>query len=158
MPVVISLLNACTGTAVAMAGFVLDSTPLIIAGALVGAAGGILTKLMADAMNRSLLNIIAGGFGTGDSDSGSQPTSAAGPVREVTVDDAALQLAYAAKVVIVPGYGLAAAQAQHETRRARRRPGRTRRGGQLRHPPGRRADARAHERAARRGQRPVPRS
>ena len=66
MPVVISLLNACTGTAVAMAGFVLDSTPLIIAGALVGAAGGILTKLMADAMNRSLVNIIAGGFGTGD--------------------------------------------------------------------------------------------
>src|SRR6185312_3098359 len=86
MPVVISLLNACTGTAVAMAGFVIDSTPLIIAGALVGAAGGILTKLMADAMNRPLLNIIAGGFGTGDSDS--QPTSMAGPVREVTVDDA----------------------------------------------------------------------
>jgi H+-translocating NAD(P) transhydrogenase subunit beta len=114
MPVVISLLNACTGTAVAMAGFVIDSTPLIIAGALVGAAGGILTKLMADAMNRSLLGIIAGGFGTGDNDTGSQPTSVTGPVREVTVDDAALQLAYAGKVVIVPGYGLAAAQAQHE--------------------------------------------
>lgn len=61
MPVVISLLNACTGVAVAMAGFVIDSTPLIIAGALVGAAGGIPTKLMANAMNRSLLNIIAGG-------------------------------------------------------------------------------------------------
>jgi NAD(P) transhydrogenase subunit beta len=113
MPVVISLLNACTGTAVAMAGFVIDSTPLIIAGALVGAAGGILTKLMADAMNRSLMNIIAGGFGTGDDDSGA-PTSVTGPVREVAVDDAALQLAYAGKVVIVPGYGLAAAQAQHE--------------------------------------------
>ena len=66
MPVVISLLNAFTGTAVAMAGFVIDSTPLIIAGALVGAAGAILTKLMADAMNRSIGNIIAGGFGTGD--------------------------------------------------------------------------------------------
>ena len=153
MPVVISLLNACTGTAVAMAGFVIDSTPLIIAGALVGAAGGILTKLMADAMNRPLVSIIAGGFGTGDSDSDSQPTSAAGPVREVTVDDAALQLAYAGKVVIVPGYGLAAAQAQHEARRTRRRPDRTRGRGQLRHPPGRRADARAHECAARRGQR-----
>ena len=114
MPVVISLLNACTGTAVAMAGFVLDSTPLIIAGALVGAAGAILTKLMADAMNRSLLNIIAGGFGTGDSDNAGPVTSATGSVREVTVDDAALQLAYASKVVIVPGYGLAAAQAQHE--------------------------------------------
>jgi NAD(P) transhydrogenase subunit beta len=113
MPVVISLLNACTGTAVAMAGFVLDSTPLIIAGALVGAAGGILTKLMADAMNRSLVSIVAGGFGTGDSDA---PVAVAGggTVREVSPDDAALQLAYAAKVVIVPGYGLAAAQAQHE--------------------------------------------
>jgi NAD(P) transhydrogenase subunit beta len=114
MPVVISLLNACTGTAVAMAGFVLDSTPLIIAGALVGAAGGILTKLMADAMNRSLVSIIAGGFGTGDEQLGSLAPPDGGTVREVTVDDAALQLSYAAKVVIVPGYGLAAAQAQHE--------------------------------------------
>ncbi|WP_329478867.1 NAD(P)(+) transhydrogenase (Re/Si-specific) subunit beta [Kribbella sp. NBC_01484] len=113
MPVVISLLNACTGTAVAMAGFVIGSTPLIIAGALVGAAGGILTKLMAVAMNRSLLSIVAGGFGTGDEQS--RPLVAAtGTVRSVTADDAALQLAYAAKVVIVPGYGLAAAQAQHE--------------------------------------------
>jgi len=114
MPVVISLLNACTGVAVAMAGFVINSTPLIIAGALVGAAGGILTKLMADAMNRSLLNIMAGGFGTGDDDAGGQPTAVTGTVREIAVDDAALQLAYAGKVVIVPGYGLAAAQAQHE--------------------------------------------
>ncbi|TCC24806.1 NAD(P)(+) transhydrogenase (Re/Si-specific) subunit beta [Kribbella speibonae] len=113
MPVVISLLNACTGTAVAMAGFVIGSTPLIIAGALVGAAGGILTKLMAVAMNRSLLNIIAGGFGTGD-EQGSPAVAATGTVRTVTADDAALQLAYAGKVVIVPGYGLAAAQAQHE--------------------------------------------
>jgi H+-translocating NAD(P) transhydrogenase subunit beta len=113
MPVVISLLNACTGTAVAMAGFVLDSTPLIIAGALVGAAGAILTKLMADAMNRSLVSIVAGGFGTGD---GGAPVAApsGGTVREASVDDAALQLAYASRVVIVPGYGLAAAQAQHE--------------------------------------------
>jgi NAD(P) transhydrogenase subunit beta len=114
MPVVISLLNACTGTAVAMAGFVINSIPLIIAGALVGAAGGILTKLMADAMNRSLPSIIAGGFGTGDEQAGALPAPGGGTVREVTVDDAALQLAYASKVVIVPGYGLAAAQAQHE--------------------------------------------
>ncbi len=114
MPVVISLLNACTGTAVAMAGFVINSTPLIIAGALVGAAGGILTKLMADAMNRSLVSIIAGGFGTGDSIAAGPSDSASGPVREITVDDAALQMAYASRVVIVPGYGLAAAQAQHE--------------------------------------------
>ncbi|MEV4350130.1 NAD(P)(+) transhydrogenase (Re/Si-specific) subunit beta [Actinoplanes sp. NPDC049596] len=112
MPVVISLLNACTGTAVAMAGFVLGSTPLIIAGALVGAAGAILTKLMADAMNRPIGAIIAGGYGTGDAVAVS--TGSSQQVREVTVDDAAIQLAYAEKVVIVPGYGLAAAQAQHE--------------------------------------------
>ena len=113
MPVVISLLNACTGTAVAMAGFVIGSTPLIIAGALVGAAGGILTKLMAVAMNRSLLSIVAGGFGTGDEEFRPAVT-ATSTVRTVTADDAALQLAYAGRVVIVPGYGLAAAQAQHE--------------------------------------------
>jgi proton-translocating NAD(P)+ transhydrogenase subunit beta len=113
MPVVISLLNAFTGTAVAMAGFVLESTPLIIAGGLVGAAGGILTKLMADAMNRPISAIVAGGYGTGDAvalAAGSGATA----VREISADDAAIQLAYATKVVIVPGYGLAAAQAQHE--------------------------------------------
>jgi H+-translocating NAD(P) transhydrogenase subunit beta len=114
MPVVISLLNACTGTAVAMAGFVLGSTVLIIAGALVGAAGAILTKLMADAMNRSIAAIVGGGYGTGDEQSGGTATAGRGPAREITVDDAAVQLAYAGKVVIVPGYGLAAAQAQHE--------------------------------------------
>jgi len=113
MPVVISLLNAFTGTAVAMAGFVIDKPVLIIAGALVGAAGTILTKLMADAMNRSIVNIIVGGFGTGD---GAQPAAVTGDVsvRQVTADDAAIQLGYASKVIIVPGYGLAAAQAQHE--------------------------------------------
>ncbi|BCB89537.1 NAD(P)(+) transhydrogenase (Re/Si-specific) subunit beta [Phytohabitans suffuscus] len=114
MPVVISLLNAFTGTAVAMAGFVIGSTPLIIAGALVGAAGAILTKLMADAMNRSIGAIIAGGFGTGDENAGGPAAGATGTVRQTTVDDAAIQLAYASKVIIVPGYGLAAAQAQHE--------------------------------------------
>ena len=113
MPVVISLLNAFTGTAVAMAGFVIDKPVLIIAGALVGAAGSILTKLMADAMNRSIVNIVVGGFGTGDS---IQPAAVTGDVsvRQVTADDAAIQLGYAGKVIIVPGYGLAAAQAQHE--------------------------------------------
>ena len=112
MPVVISLLNAFTGTAVAMAGFVLDSNPLIIAGALVGAAGTILTLLMADAMNRSVLAIMKGGFGVDQPGAG--PVGAQGTVRETSVDDAALQLAYARSVVVVPGYGLAAAQAQHE--------------------------------------------
>jgi NAD(P) transhydrogenase subunit beta len=111
MPVVISLLNAFTGTAVAMAGFVIGNSGLIIAGALVGASGAILTKLMADAMNRSVLSIVAGGFGTGDGDGSATPVDAS--VRRVTVDDAAIQLAYASRVAIVPGYGLAAAQAQH---------------------------------------------
>jgi NAD(P) transhydrogenase subunit beta len=112
MPVVISLLNAFTGTAVAMAGFVIGNWALIVAGALVGASGGILTKLMADAMNRSLANIIVGGFGTGDSAVAVGPAADA-HVRSIAADDAAIQLAYASKVIIVPGYGLAAAQAQH---------------------------------------------
>jgi NAD(P) transhydrogenase subunit beta len=115
MPVVISLLNSFTGTAAAMSGFVLESPLLIIAGALVGAAGGILTKLMADAMNRSLLNIMIGGFG-GAEGTQADPTATGGTVREVGVDDAAIQLAYAQNVIIVPGYGLAVAQAQHACR------------------------------------------
>ena len=112
MPVVISLLNAFTGTAVAMAGFVIGNWALIIAGALVGASGGILTKLMADAMNRSIGNIIVGGFGTGDSVA--VAAGGSGSIQSVAADDAAIQMAYASKVIIVPGYGLAAAQAQHE--------------------------------------------
>jgi NAD(P) transhydrogenase subunit beta len=112
MPVVISLLNAFTGTAVAMAGFVLGNPVLIIAGALVGASGTILTKLMADAMNRSIPSIIVGGFGTGDSAPAGGGRDA--HVREVSADDVAIQLAYASKVMFVPGYGLAAAQAQHQ--------------------------------------------
>ncbi|HYZ56223.1 MAG TPA: NAD(P)(+) transhydrogenase (Re/Si-specific) subunit beta [Streptosporangiaceae bacterium] len=113
MPVVISLLNAFTGTAVAMAGIVINNWALIIAGALVGASGGILTKLMADAMNRSLANIIVGGFGTGDAAAVVAGPGGDAQVRSIAADDAAIQLAYAAKVIIVPGYGLAAAQAQH---------------------------------------------
>ena len=112
MPVVISLLNAFTGTAVAMAGFVIGNWALIVAGALVGASGGILTKLMADAMNRSLANIIVGGFGTGDT-AAAAAVSGDVSIRSIAADDAAIQLAYASKVIIVPGYGLAAAQAQH---------------------------------------------
>jgi NAD(P) transhydrogenase subunit beta len=115
MPVVISLLNSFTGTAVAMAGFVLDNPVLIIAGALVGASGAILTKLMADAMNRSVINIMVGGFGGGEGTVGA--VSGAGhSVRELGVDDAAIQLAYASSVIVVPGYGLAVAQAQHAMR------------------------------------------
>jgi NAD(P) transhydrogenase subunit beta len=115
MPVVISLLNSFTGTAVAMAGFVLDNPVLIIAGALVGAAGAILTKLMADAMNRSVINIMVGGVGGGEGTVGA--VSGAGhSVRELGMDDAAIQLAYASSVIVVPGYGLAVAQAQHAMR------------------------------------------
>jgi H+-translocating NAD(P) transhydrogenase subunit beta len=115
MPVVISLLNSGTGLAAAMAGLVLNNPVLIIAGALVGASGAILTKLMADAMNRSVLNVMLGGFGGGEAVAGSA-AGAGGAVREVGVDDVAIQLAYAQKVIIVPGYGLAVAQAQHAVR------------------------------------------
>lgn len=114
MPVVIALLNAFTGSAVAMAGFVLNETALIIAGMLVSSSGGILTKLMADAMNRSIANVVIGGFGTGDSAPAAVAGGAAAQVRSVSADDVAIQLAYASKVIFVPGYGLAAAQAQHE--------------------------------------------
>jgi NAD(P) transhydrogenase subunit beta len=115
MPVVISLLNSFTGTAVAMAGFVLNNPVLIIAGALVGASGAILTKLMADAMNRSVLNIMIGGFGGGDDAAGAE-VGPGGSVRSIGADDVAIQLAYAQHVIIVPGYGLAVAQAQHAVR------------------------------------------
>jgi len=115
MPVVISLLNSFTGTAAAMAGFVLGNPVLIIAGALVGASGAILTKLMADAMNRSIMNIMVGGFGGGDEAAGAT-AGVGGAVREIGADDVAIQLAYASSVIIVPGYGLAVAQAQHAVR------------------------------------------
>ena len=115
MPVVISLLNSFTGTAVAMAGFVINNPVLIIAGALVGASGAILTKLMADAMNRSVLNIMIGGFGGGDEAAGAV-AGAGGSVRAIGPDDVAIQLAYAQHVIVVPGYGLAVAQAQHAVR------------------------------------------
>ena len=116
MPVVISLLNAFTGTAVAMAGFVLDRNPvLIVSGALVGASGGILTKLMADAMKRSIVNIMIGGFGGGEGTVGSVGGGAT-QVRGVSADDVAIQLAYASHVIVVPGYGLAVAKAQHACR------------------------------------------
>jgi NAD(P) transhydrogenase subunit beta len=116
MPVVISLLNSFTGTAAAMAGFVIGNPVLIIAGALVGASGAILTKLMADAMNRSIMNIMVGGFGGGDDAAGAIVGAGGGTVREIGADDVAIQLAYAQSVIIVPGYGLAVAQAQHAVR------------------------------------------
>jgi len=113
MPVVISLLNSYSGIAASMAGFVINNNLLIISGALVGAAGLILTNIMCKAMNRSLGNVLFGAFG-GDSSSGSGPAADTDKtVRETTPDDVALQCAYSDRVVIVPGYGLAVAQAQH---------------------------------------------
>ncbi|MCU1533722.1 MAG: transhydrogenase subunit beta [Glaciihabitans sp.] len=113
-PVIVSLLNAFTGLAVAMAGFAINNQALIIAGALVGAAGTILTLQMAAAMNRSVGNIILGGFGTSDSGLVAVSSQDLTGVRQVTADDVGLQLAYARHVLIVPGFGLASAQAQHE--------------------------------------------
>jgi H+-translocating NAD(P) transhydrogenase subunit beta len=113
-PVIVSLLNAFTGLAVAMAGFAINNQALIIAGALVGAAGTILTLQMAQAMNRSVANVILGGFGTGDSASTPVADQDLTGVRQLTADDVGLQLAYAQHVLIVPGFGLASAQAQHE--------------------------------------------
>jgi NAD(P) transhydrogenase subunit beta len=115
MPVVISLLNAFTGLSAAAAGLALDNVALIVAGMLVGASGSILTMLMAEAMNRSIANIFKGGFGGG----GSAPAAGDGeekPVRSTDPADVAIQLAYARKVVVAPGYGLAVAQAQHTVR------------------------------------------
>ncbi len=115
MPVVISLLNAFTGLSAAAAGMVLDNTALIVGGMIVGASGTILTNLMAEAMNRSIGNIIVGGFG-------GAPVAAAGegaedrPIQSTTAADVAIQLSYAQKVVFVPGYGMAVAQAQHGVR------------------------------------------
>jgi NAD(P) transhydrogenase subunit beta len=111
MPVVISLLNAFTGLAAAAAGFALDNVALIVAGTLVGSSGTILTLEMATAMNRSVPNILFAGFGA-------LPEAAAGageerPHRSISAQDAAIALAYADSVVIVPGYGMAVAQAQH---------------------------------------------
>jgi NAD(P) transhydrogenase subunit beta len=111
MPVVISLLNAFTGLSAAAAGMALDNVALIVGGIIVGASGSILTNLMAEAMNRSIANIVAGGFGG--------VTLAAGgdgeekPVRSTDPSDVAIKLSYARKVVVAPGYGMAVAQAQH---------------------------------------------
>ncbi len=117
MPVVISLLNAFTGLSAASAGLALSNTALIVAGMIVGASGSILTRLMADAMNRSIPSIIAGGFGGGGAVAGAIGAGEhAGTVRSTTAADVAIQLAYAQQVVVVPGYGMAVAQAQHAVR------------------------------------------
>jgi NAD(P) transhydrogenase subunit beta len=109
MPVVISLLNSFTGVAAAMGGFLYNNQAMLTGGILVGSAGTILTILMCRAMNRSLLNVIVGVFGGGESTA----MTVAGSVKEISLSDAAVLLSFSRKVVIVPGYGLAVAQAQH---------------------------------------------
>jgi NAD(P) transhydrogenase subunit beta len=116
MPVVISLLNAFTGLSAAATGIALDNTALIVAGMLVGASGSILTNQMAVAMNRSVPAIIAGGFGGGGALAAAAEDDGDKSVRSTSADDVAIQLSYADKVVIVPGYGMAVAQAQHAVR------------------------------------------
>ncbi len=112
MPVVISLLNSFTGVAAACGGFLYNNKAMLTGGILVGAAGTLLTILMCKAMNRSLLNVLIGSFG-GGAKSSESGESEHGNVKEISVTDAAMVLAYAKKVMIVPGYGLAVAQAQH---------------------------------------------
>jgi len=117
MPVVISMLNAFTGLSAAATGIALNNPALIVAGMIVGASGSILTNLMAVAMNRSIPAIIAGGFGGGGAVAGAEGAGEhAGTVRSTSAADAAIQLAYANRVMIVPGYGMAVAQAQHAVR------------------------------------------
>src|SRR5205807_6405572 len=116
MPVVISLLNACTGLAVAASGFTLNNFALIVAGTLVGASGTLLTKLMSDAMGRSLANVLFGAFGQVVAGPAGVAGAEGKSVRSGSPEDVGTMLAYARKVIIVPGYGLAVAQAQHAAR------------------------------------------
>jgi len=116
MPVVISLLNAFTGLAVAASGFTLNNFALIVAGTLVGASGSLLTKLMSDAMGRSLGNVLFGAFGKVQTAAGAVAGKEGRSVRTGSVEDLATLLAYSQRVIIVPGYGLAVAQAQHAVR------------------------------------------
>ena len=116
MPVVISLLNAFTGLAASAAGFLLHNNVLIVAGALVGASGTLLTLLMGRAMNRSIANVLFGAFGSVQAGAGAAAEDDGRTVRSTTAEDLAIMLGYARKVVFVPGYGLAVAQAQHDVR------------------------------------------
>ncbi len=116
MPVVISLLNAFTGLAAAATGFELENNVLIVAGMLVGASGTLLTLMMSRAMNRSITNVLFGAFGQVSAVAAASAGTDGGAVRSASPEDVAVMLAYADKVVVVPGYGLAVAQAQHDVR------------------------------------------
>ena len=116
MPVIIALLNCYSGLAACAAGFVIGNNVLIVAGSLVGASGLILTNIMCKAMNRSLLNVLFGGFGATDSSSSSGEGKVQGDVKPINIADSYLILEAASSVLIVPGYGMAVSQAQHSVR------------------------------------------